>query len=63
MRKQKLNVITKKEENIYNKLFSYYFKYSNPDIMFKRLRDSMDQKNKNMVKINQPKINLNKTYC
>ena len=63
LRKQKLNVMTKKEENIYNKLFSYYFKYSNPDIMFKRLRDSMDQKSKNTVKINQPKINLNKTYC
>ena len=30
-------------------MFNYYFDYSNPEIMFKKLRDASDEKNKNMV--------------
>ena len=49
-RKQKLDIINKKKENINNELFKEYFDYSNPDTMIKRLRDAGDEKNKNMVK-------------
>ena len=48
-RRQRLDIINKKKENINNKLFSDYVNYSNPDTMFKRLRDASDVKNKNMV--------------
>ena len=58
-RRQRLDIINKKKENINNKLFSDYFDYSNPDTMIKRLIDASDKKNKNMVEsINK---NLNKT--
>ena len=30
-------------------MFNYYFDYSNPEIMFEKLRDASDEKNKNMV--------------
>ena len=30
-------------------MFNYYFDYSNPEIMFKKLRDATDEKNENMV--------------
>ena len=46
-RKQKLDIINKKKENINNELFKEYFDYSNPDTMIKRLRDAGDEKNKN----------------
>ena len=49
LRRQKLNIAAKKKENINNVLFNYYFDYSNPEIMFKRLRDASDEKNKNLV--------------
>ena len=49
LRRQKLNIIAKKEENINNVLFNYDFGSSNADIMFKRLRDASDENNKNMV--------------
>ena len=49
LRRQKLNIIAKKEENINNVLFNYGFGSSNADIMFKRLRDASDENNKNMV--------------
>ena len=39
-----------KKKKINNTLFNYYFDYSNPEIMFKKLRDATDEKNKNMVK-------------
>ena len=48
-RRQRLDIINKKKENIDNKLFSHYFDYSNPDTMLKRLRDASDEKNKFMV--------------
>ena len=50
LRKQKLDIIKKKKENINNELFSHYFDYLNPVIMFERLRDSSDEKNKDLVK-------------
>ena len=30
-------------------MFNYYFDYSNPEILFKKLRDATDEKNKNML--------------
>ena len=37
-RKQKLDMINKKKENINNELFKEYFNYSNADTMIKRLK-------------------------
>ena len=37
-------------------LFNHYLDYSNPDIVFKRLRDSTDEKNKNMVELINQKL-------
>ena len=48
-RRQKMDIINKKKENINNELFNNYFDYLNPDTMFRRLRDSSDEKNKDMV--------------
>ena len=45
--KEKKNV--KETLEIINELFNYYFNYLSPDIMFERLRDSSDEKNKSMV--------------
>ena len=42
--RQKLYIIATKERNINGELFSYYLDYSNPNIMFKRLRDASDKK-------------------
>ena len=36
LRKQKLNIIKKKKENINNELFNNYFDYLKPVIMFER---------------------------
>ena len=41
--------MSKRKKYINKKLFNYYFNYSNPDSMFKRLRDSSDEKNKSVV--------------
>ena len=49
-RRQRLDIINKKKENINNELFKEYFDYSNPDTMIKRLKNVGDEKNKNMVK-------------
>ena len=38
-----------KERKINSTLFNYCFDYSNPEIMFEKLRDASDEKNKNMV--------------
>ena len=38
LRRQRLNIIDKKKENINNELFNHYFGYLNSDIMIKRLR-------------------------
>ena len=37
-------------------MFNYYFDYSNPEIMFKKLRDATDEKNKNMVESSNKKL-------
>ena len=48
-RRQRLDIINKKKENINNELFKEYFDYSNPDTMIKRLKNVNDEINKNMV--------------
>ena len=45
-----MDIIKKKKENINNELFSYYFDYLNPVIMFEGLRDASDEQNKDVVK-------------
>ena len=46
----------KKKKHISNVLFNHYFDYSNAEIMFNRLRDSSDEKNKNMVELINNKL-------
>ena len=56
LRRQKLDIIAKKKEKINNKLISYYL---NPVNMFERLRDAINEKNKDLVKsINKKLIKL-----
>ena len=57
LKRQKLDIIVKKKENISNVLFNYYFNYSNPDIMLKRLRNASDEKSKNLVESINKKLN------
>ena len=45
LRRQRLDIIKKKKENISNELLNYYFTYLNPNIMLERLRDASDEKN------------------
>ena len=49
LRKQRLNIINKKKENINNELFNNYFGCLNPIIMLKRLRDASDERNKHLM--------------
>ena len=56
LRRQKLNITVKKKKHISNVLFNHYFDYSNAEIMFNRLRDSSDEKNKNMVELINNKL-------
>ena len=56
LRRQKMDIIRKKKENINNEFFSHYFDYLNPAIMFKRLRDANDEK-KRSGEINQQETN------
>ena len=49
LRRQKWDILAKKKENISNVLFNHYFDFSNPDIMFKKLRNTSDEKNKTLV--------------
>ena len=44
LRRQNVVMVAEKKKNINNELFNYYFKYSNPDILFRRLRDWTNQK-------------------
>ena len=48
LRKQRLDIIDKKKENLNNELFNYYFNYLNPDIMIEKLKNVSYEK-KNMV--------------
>ena len=57
LRRQKLDIIAKKKENINNELFSYYFDYLSPENMFKKLSDASDEKKKKYGGMNQQKTN------
>ena len=56
LRRQRLDIINKKKENINNELFSRYFSYLNPIIMLKTLRDASDKRNKDMVESMSKKL-------
>ena len=56
-RRQRLDIINKKKENINNGLFKEYFDYSNPDTMIKRLKDASDKRNEDMIE------SINKKMC
>ena len=59
LRRQRLDIIKKKKENISNELLNYYFTYLNPNIMLERLRDASDENNKDMVEsINKKLIKM-----
>ena len=49
LRRQRLDEVKKREENINNKLFNYYFKYSIPSNMISRLSDAKGELNKEQV--------------
>ena len=54
-------MVAKKKKNINNELFSYYFDYPNPEIMFKKLKNTSDERNKNLVEsINKKLTKLKK---
>ena len=44
-----MDIIKKKKESINNGLFIHYFDYLNSVIMFERLRETIDEKNKDLV--------------
>ena len=50
LRRQRLNIVNKKKENINNELFNHYFGYLNLDIMIERLKNANDERNKDLVK-------------
>ena len=50
LRRQRLNIVNKKKENISNELFNHYFGYLNLDIMIERLKNANDERNKDLVK-------------
>ena len=61
LRGKKLDMVAKKKKNINNELFSYYFNYPNPEIMFKKLKNTSDERNKNLVEsINKKLTKLKK---
>ena len=62
LRRQRLDIINKKKENINNKLFNHYFSYLNPSIMLERLRDASDERNKNMVESVNKKLTKMKNF-
>ena len=49
LRRQRLDIINKKKENINNEFFNNYFRYLNQSIMLKILRDASDERNKDLV--------------
>ena len=49
LRRQRLNMVKEKEENLNNELFSYFFNYSRPSNMCNRLSDAKGEINKNQV--------------
>ena len=61
LRRQRLDIIDKKKENINNELFNHYFDYLNQDIMIERLKTASDKKNKDMVESINKKLAKMKT--
>ena len=46
-----MDIINKRKENINNELFKEYFNYSNLDTIIKRLKDTSEGRNKNMIEL------------
>ena len=46
-----MDIINKRKENISNELFKEYFNYSNLDTIIKRLKDTSEERNKNMIEL------------
>ena len=46
-----MDIINKRKENINNELFKEYFNYSNLDTIIKRLKDTSDKRNINMIEL------------
>ena len=61
LRRQRLDIIDKKKENINHELFNHYFDYLNQDIMIERLKTASDKKNKDMVESINKKLAKMKT--
>ena len=53
LRRQRLDIIDKKKENINNELFNHYFDYLNPDIMIEKLKNASCEKKLKYGRINQ----------
>ena len=49
LRRQRLAEVKKREENINNKMFNYYFKYSSPSNIVSQLSDAKGELNKEQV--------------
>ena len=49
LRRERIAEIERKEKNINNKLFNYYFGYSNPSIMFNGLINVTGETKKNRI--------------
>ena len=56
LRRQRLDKISKKKENINNEWFNHYFSSLSPSIMLERLIDGSDERNKDMVESINKKI-------
>ena len=52
-----MDIINKNKEKIDNELFNHYFDYLNSDIMIKRLKNTNDERNKDMVESVNEKLN------
>ena len=46
-----MDIINKRKENINNELFKEYFNYSNLDTIIKRLKDTSEERYKNMIEL------------
>ena len=46
-----MDIINTRKENINNELFKEYFNYSNLDTIIKRLKDTSEERNKNMIEL------------
>ena len=60
LRRHKIDMVVRKKKTVNNELFNYFLKCSNPDIMFRGLRDSTDEKNKSLVESINKKLTKSK---